>query len=167
MNFKAVLALPKTARSAQTYKSISFIWMFRVLGVYNFERRIVCQRCRFLKIFFLLFLAFTSGLGLSKVLLKKNLKLENILNFIFYSRFTQSGLGDMLELNPQLPWLAVIEIQTILLSGTFQDPEQLLMNLAFGPGSLQLTELIMKFCILLPVMVSFISYNKNILYNYA
>ena len=24
------------ARSAQTHKSISFIWMFRVLGVYNF-----------------------------------------------------------------------------------------------------------------------------------
>ena len=36
LNFKAVLALPKTARSAQTHKSISFIWMFRVLGVYNF-----------------------------------------------------------------------------------------------------------------------------------
>ena len=27
MNFKAVLALPKTARSAQTHKSISFIWI--------------------------------------------------------------------------------------------------------------------------------------------
>ena len=27
MNFKAVLALPKTARSAQTYKSIRFIWI--------------------------------------------------------------------------------------------------------------------------------------------
>ena len=36
LNFKAVLALPKTARSAQTHKSIIFIWMFRVLGVYNF-----------------------------------------------------------------------------------------------------------------------------------
>ena len=27
MNFKAVLALPKMAKSAQTYKSISFIWI--------------------------------------------------------------------------------------------------------------------------------------------
>ena len=27
MNFKAVLALPKMARSAQTHKSISFIWI--------------------------------------------------------------------------------------------------------------------------------------------
>ena len=27
MNFKAVLTLPKTARSAQTHKSISFIWI--------------------------------------------------------------------------------------------------------------------------------------------
>ena len=27
MNFKAVLALPKTARSAQTHKRISFIWI--------------------------------------------------------------------------------------------------------------------------------------------
>ena len=27
LNFKAVLALPKTARSAQTHKSISFIWI--------------------------------------------------------------------------------------------------------------------------------------------
>ena len=27
MNFKAVLALPKTARFAQTHKSISFIWI--------------------------------------------------------------------------------------------------------------------------------------------
>ena len=27
MNFKAVLALPKTAHSAQTHKSISFIWI--------------------------------------------------------------------------------------------------------------------------------------------
>ena len=27
LNFRAVLALPKTARSAQTHKSISFIWI--------------------------------------------------------------------------------------------------------------------------------------------
>ena len=27
LNFKAVLALPKTAGSAQTHKSISFIWI--------------------------------------------------------------------------------------------------------------------------------------------
>ena len=27
LNFKAVLALPKTAHSAQTHKSISFIWI--------------------------------------------------------------------------------------------------------------------------------------------
>ena len=27
LSFKAVLALPKTARSAQTHKSISFIWI--------------------------------------------------------------------------------------------------------------------------------------------
>ena len=28
LNFKAVLALPKTAHSAQTHKSITFIWIF-------------------------------------------------------------------------------------------------------------------------------------------
>ena len=27
LNFKAVLALPKTARSAKTHKSINFIWI--------------------------------------------------------------------------------------------------------------------------------------------
>ena len=35
MNFRAVLALPKTAGSAQTHKSMSFIWI-GVLGIYNF-----------------------------------------------------------------------------------------------------------------------------------
>ena len=35
MNLKAVLALPKTARSAQTHKSISFIWIvWSTLSVY-------------------------------------------------------------------------------------------------------------------------------------
>ena len=41
MNFKAVLAMPKTARSAQTHKSISFIWIvWSTLYVYlcmNFQ----------------------------------------------------------------------------------------------------------------------------------
>ena len=36
MNFRAVLVLPKTAGSAQTHKSMSFILLFGVLGIYNF-----------------------------------------------------------------------------------------------------------------------------------
>ena len=39
MYFKAVLALPKTARSAQTHKSISFIWIvWSTLYVYLWSR---------------------------------------------------------------------------------------------------------------------------------
>ena len=39
LNFNAVLALPKTARSAQTQKSISFIWIvWSTLYVYLWRR---------------------------------------------------------------------------------------------------------------------------------
>ena len=38
LNFKAVLALPKTDRSAKTHKSISFIWIvWSTLYVYLFH----------------------------------------------------------------------------------------------------------------------------------
>jgi len=36
MNFRAVLALPKTASSAQTHKSRVSFELFGVLGIYNF-----------------------------------------------------------------------------------------------------------------------------------
>ena len=46
LNFKAVLALPNTARSARTHKSISFIWIvWSTLYVYLCEK---CKRWRLL-----------------------------------------------------------------------------------------------------------------------
>ena len=48
LNFRAVLALPKTASSAQAHKSISFIWIIRsTLYVYlwtEIERFYTCNR---------------------------------------------------------------------------------------------------------------------------
>ena len=56
MNFKAVLALPKTAPSAQTYKSITFTWIvWSTLYVYfwtNPTSRNYVSSCDFFKINF-------------------------------------------------------------------------------------------------------------------
>ena len=44
LNFKAVLALPQTARSAQTHKSMSFIWIvWSTLYVYLWLRPESCS----------------------------------------------------------------------------------------------------------------------------
>ena len=50
LNFKAVLALPKTARSAQTHKSISFIWIvWSTLYVYLWLGIASVHMCSFLE----------------------------------------------------------------------------------------------------------------------
>ena len=49
MNFKAVLALPKMARSAQTHKRISFIWIvWSTLYVYLWQLRHLWSNCKML-----------------------------------------------------------------------------------------------------------------------
>ena len=95
MNFKAVLALPKTARSAQTHKSISFIWnVWSTLYVY------LCLQPRISKVFLWSLKQFFLTVG------QNNFGNKICTTFIFFSLLfsefwffcKRSGQGDMCAL---------------------------------------------------------------------
>ena len=93
MNFKAVLALPKTARSAQTHKSISFIWIvWSTLYVY------LCSSPRKVKV------------DLCMIKGSKDLIYLTLLYFIVFCTLVSNAKGNIAKSNKSELWnLAKVE----------------------------------------------------------
>ena len=118
MNFKTVIALPKTARSAQTHKSISFIWI--VWSTLHFGTTVdfTIQKFKSSKhLVCLSFLWWQVFLSCAIFSVKLGIKCFQILNifykFLFYEMFACSCLRSSKKLKVVFPGNLVICLFTL------------------------------------------------------